>query len=124
MHSSRRTAGWRITEGPGQRWGCPGTAGSPRAGTMPYSLSGCSLSAPAAPGLALGEGTSPRPLPEEPQQPGGHGGSLAPLPGSNTCLGVGMLAPHHHVHHPLSQGSHGPQRARPAPGIATGSLPG
>lgn len=129
VHLGERLGGG-LLRGWGQRCppGCPGTAGSPWAGTMPYSLSGSSPSGPAAPGLAPGEGTSPCPLPEEPQRLGGHHGSLAPLSCSKTCLGVGMLAPqqwpHHHVHRPLSQGSHCPQRARPAPGIATGSLPG
>lgn len=123
MRSSRRTAGWRITEGPGAalaRLGAlaqlalPGLA--PR---LTRSL--------AAPGLVLGERLSLCPLPEEPQRLGGHRGSPAPL-WLQESLGVGMLAPwqwpHHHVHHPLSQGSHGPQRAHPAPGIATGSLLG
>lgn len=77
VHLGERLGGG-LLRGWGQRCppGCPGTAGSPWAGTVPYSLSGSSPSGPAAPGLAPGEGTSPCPLPEEPQRLGGHHSSL------------------------------------------------
>lgn len=84
MRSSRRTAGWRITEGLGAALAHLGALAQL---ALP-GLAPCLTRSLAAPGLALGERTSPHPLPEEPQRLGRHRGSPAPLSGSKRAWGL------------------------------------